>query len=68
MITVHTFTGTRLRGEDDMTDELYNLYKQDEDFKRYVDEWCKARNVSIFEAFRLNILQEYGKWIKEVKK
>ena len=51
-----------------MTDELYNLYKQDEDFKRYVDEWCKARNVSICEAFRLNILQEYGKWIKEVKK
>lgn len=50
------------------TDELYSLYKDDADFKRYVDEWCKARNVSIFEAFRLNILQEYGKWIKEQRK
>jgi hypothetical protein len=50
-----------------MTDELYDLYKRDTDFKHYVDEWCKAKNIGIFEAFRLNILQEYGKYIKESK-
>lgn len=51
-----------------MTDELYNLYKQDEDFKHYVDAWCAKHNIGIFEAFRMNILQEYGKWLKENKK
>lgn len=51
-----------------MTDELYDLYKRDPDFKHYVDAWCAKHALSIFEAFRLNILQEYGKWIKEVKK
>ena len=51
-----------------MTDELYDLYKRDEDFKRYVNAWCDKHNIGIFEAFRMNILQEYGKYIKENKK
>jgi hypothetical protein len=52
-----------------MTDELYDLYKRDEDFHDYVDAWCKARGgMSIFEAFRMNILQEYGKYVRESKK
>lgn len=51
-----------------MTDELYDLYKRDSDFQHYVDAWCKARSIGIFEAFQLNILQEYGKYIKENKK
>lgn len=51
-----------------MDDELYTLYKTDADFKEYVDKWCKKHNLSIFEAFRLNVLQEYAKWVKENKK
>lgn len=51
-----------------MTDELYELYQQDESFHHYVDAWCQKHELSIFEAFRLNILQEYAKWVKENKK
>lgn len=50
-----------------MTDELYELYKADPDFKAYVEGWCQKHNLSIFEAFRMNILQEYAKWLKENK-
>jgi len=51
-----------------MTDELYDLYKQDEDFKRYVDEWCRKHDLGIFEAFRMRILQEYGEWRRQQAK
>jgi hypothetical protein len=51
-----------------MTEELYDLYKRDPDFKRYVDKWCEVHHLSIFEAFRINILQEYGKWLKSQKR
>lgn len=51
-----------------MNDELYDLYKRDEDFKRYVDKWCKSHDLSIFEAFRINILQRYAEYIKDAKK
>lgn len=51
------------------TDELYDLYKRDSDFKRYVDAWCSKHHLGIFEAFRMNILREYGEWRrKEGKK
>ncbi len=50
-----------------MTDELYELYQKDEDFKEYVDRWCKAHSLGIYEAFRFNILQEYAKYLKEKK-
>ena len=50
-----------------MTDELYELYKSDPDFKHYVDAWCQKHDLSIFEAFRMHILQEYSKWLKENK-
>lgn len=49
------------------TDELYSLYKDDVDFKRYVDEWSKNHNLTIFEIFRFDILREYAKWLKEQK-
>ena len=51
-----------------MTDELYDLYKRDPDFRHYVDSWCKKHNIGLFEAVRINILQEYGKYIRENKK
>ena len=50
-----------------MTDELYELYKKDADFKEYVDKWCKAHDLGIFEAFRFDILKEYAKYVKEKK-
>ena len=50
-----------------MTDELYALYHEDSDFKGYVDRWAKNHSLSIFEVFRLNILQEYAKWVRENK-
>lgn len=49
------------------TDELYLLYKDDADFKRYVDEWSRNHNLTIFEIFRFDILKEYAKWLKEQK-
>ena len=51
-----------------MTDELYDLYKRDPDFKHYVDAWCAKHALGIFEAFRMNILKEYAKWLEEQKK
>lgn len=50
-----------------MTDELYSFYKQDIDFKEYVDKWAKSHNLNIYEVFRLNILQEYAKWLRGQK-
>lgn len=51
-----------------MNDDLYELYQSDEDFKEYVDKWAKNHDLSIYEVFRFNILQEYAKWLKEVKR
>ena len=50
-----------------MTDELYDLYKRDPDFKEYVDKWAKNHDISIYEVFRFDILKEYARYIKEVK-
>ena len=50
-----------------MSDELYTLYKTDDDFKKYVDHWCKNHDLGVSEALRLNILQEYAKYLKERK-
>lgn len=51
-----------------MSEELYDLYQRDKDFKEYVDKWAKNHDLSIWEVFRFDILKEYAKWIKEVKK
>ena len=48
-------------------DDLYTLYKDDPDFKQYVDEWSRNHDLSIFEIFRFDILKEYAKWLKEQK-
>ena len=50
-----------------MTEELYDLYKNDPDFKSYVDRWCQKHQLSIFEAFRMRILQEYAAWLMKKK-
>lgn len=51
-----------------MTDELYNLYKSNADFAEYVDKWCKSRGLSIFEVFRIKIVQEYATWLVSHRK
>ena len=51
-----------------MSEELYEFYQSDKDFKEYVDKWAKNHNLSIFEVFRFSILREYAKWLKEKKK
>ena len=51
-----------------MTDELYDLYQRDPNFKEYVDKWAHNHDFRISEVFRFNILQEYAKWLKENKK
>ena len=51
-----------------MTDELYALYKNDKDFREYVDKWCIIHNLSLHEAFEFKILREYARYIKEQKK
>ena len=50
------------------SDEYYDLYKRDADFKEYVDRWCKNHGLGLFEALQLNLLQEYAKDLKERKK
>lgn len=50
-----------------MSEELYELYKSNPDFKVYVDRWCAKHNLGIFEAFRMNILQNYAAWLKHRK-
>lgn len=47
-----------------MSEELYEFYKANEDFKRYVDIWCRVRDMSIFQAFTIKIVREYAEWIK----
>jgi hypothetical protein len=51
-----------------MTDELYLMYKEDPDFQEYIDKWCRTSDLSIFEAFRLKMVQEYAQWLKEQKR
>lgn len=51
-----------------MSEELYELYQSDKDFKAYVDKWAHNHDLSIFEVFTFDILKEYAKWLKENKK
>ena len=50
------------------TDDLYTLYNDDPDFKRYVDEWARNHNLSKDEIFTFVILREYVKYLKEGRK
>ena len=48
-----------------MNDDLYDLYKRDQDFKDYVDGFCKKHDLGTFEAFNIYILREYAKEVKK---
>lgn len=56
------------KGRKNMNKELNELYQNDEDFKRYCDEWCRKHNTKASELFDQDILREYAKWLKEQKK
>lgn len=51
-----------------MNEELYELYKNNPEFKGYVDQWCKQKGCGIFEALRYKLIQEYAKIVKEGRK
>lgn len=50
-----------------MNEELQELYKTDDEFREYVNRWCKNHNLSVDEAFNFNLLREYARYIKEAK-
>lgn len=50
------------------TSEYYQLYDDDPDFKCYVDKWCRNHTLTKEQVFEFNILREYAKWLREVKK
>lgn len=41
-----------------MKEWLYDFYKENEDFKRYVDKACKNQNKGIFEVLE-ELMTEY---------
>lgn len=50
-----------------MTDELYEQYKNDKDFKHYVDQWAKNHNLYISledEQRAIGVAQEIVEKIK----
>ena len=51
-----------------MNEDLYEFYNSNDDFRGYVDRWCQQHKLSIFEAFRLVLVQEYARDVKERSK
>ena len=43
-----------------MNKEYKNLYDKNEDFKLYVDKWCKKSNISVEEALEIKVIQNYA--------
>ena len=46
-------------------EELQNLYDTNIDFKMYVNAWLRKTGIELWEAFKLNMIQEYAKLVKE---
>ena len=51
-----------------VNEDLYEFYNSNDDFRGYVDRWCQQHKLSIFEAFRLVLVQEYARDVKERSK
>lgn len=51
-----------------MKDELYWQYKNDEEFKDYVDKYCAKHYKNIFEAFEDQMIEEAANNIKNQRK
>lgn len=49
-----------------MNDEnMQDLYENNNDFKRYVDRYCRTYGLSVEEALEHNLVQEVGKQYQE---
>lgn len=48
-----------------MSEELKKLYENDQDFRHYVDEWCRNHKLEKEQVFEFNILKEYAKYVRE---
>lgn len=44
-----------------MDEKLYKLYHEDKEFKEYVDKYCKARQINLFEALDHRIVRIFAK-------
>ena len=42
---------------------LQELYNNNMDFMLYVNAWCKKAGITPEEAFKLDIVQEYAKYV-----
>ena len=51
-----------------MSEELKKLYENDQEFRHYVDEWCRNHKLEKEQVFEFNILKEYAKYVREAKK
>ena len=36
---------------------IYDFYKENPDFREYVDKFCKSKGLGIFEAFEMEIIK-----------
>ena len=43
--------------------DLQKLYATNMDFMLYVNAWCKKAGIPPEEAFKLDIVQEYAKYV-----
>lgn len=43
--------------------DLQKLYDTNMDFRLYVSAWCKKEGINPQEAFKMNIVQEYAKYV-----
>jgi hypothetical protein len=49
-----------------MNDEnIQDLYENNNDFKRYVDRYCRTYGLSVEDALEHNLVQEVGKQYQE---
>ena len=44
---------------------MQDLYENNNDFKRYVDRYCRTYSLSVEEALEHNLVQEVGKQYME---
>ena len=51
-----------------MNEEMYELYKNNKDFQRYVDSFRSFRNLGVFEVLQFKVIQEYAQWLVSHRK
>ena len=44
---------------------IYDFYKENPDFREYVDKFCKARGLGIFEAFEMEAIKNVALYYRE---